>query len=157
MRKWKSPAPGELARVDKALGNAELIIPAIDDQSWSIVVSFTRDFKISCQHRTAFIIVIDTFEQVIESLSGYGKYIQSVGLLTSHDRLFDYSSRLTQLGADRVTEIGAMAKRKHGTPHDGTRGLAEYVKWVSVGHDLHFVDPFDYKPTPNAIRSLLPG
>ena len=135
----------ELARVEQALGNSELIIPAVGDQSWSVIVEFHPVFKISCQHRTAFIIVIDSFDQVIESLSGYGKYIQSVGILASHSQLFDYASRLTQLGADRVTEIGAMSRRKHGTPHDGTRGIAEYVKWVSIGHPLDFIDPLEYK------------
>ena len=135
----------ELARIEKTLGNSDLIIPAIDDQSWTIVIEYNPVFKISCQHRTAFIIVVDSFEQVCDSLSGYGKYIQSVGILADNSKLFDYATRLTQLGADRVTEIGAMSKRKHGTPHDGTRGLAEYVKWVSIGHDKPFIDPYEYK------------
>jgi len=135
----------ELARVDQALGNSELIIPAVNDQSWSVIVEYKPVFQISCQHRTAYIIAIDNFEQVIDALSGYGKFIQSVGILADYSKLFDYAARLTQLGADRITEIGAMSQRKHGTPHDGTRGLAEYVKWVSVGHPLDFIDPFDYK------------
>lgn len=135
----------ELARVDQALGQSELIIPAVDDQSWTIVMEYNPNFKISCQHRTAFIIVVEHFEQVCEALSGYGKYIQSVGILADNAKLFDYSSKLTQLGADRITEIGNMSQRKHGTPHDGTRGLAEFVKWVSIGNDMPFVDPFDYR------------
>lgn len=135
----------ELARVDQALGNSELIIPAVDDQSWTIVIEYTPNFKISCQHRTAFVIVVDDFNQVYEALSGYGKYIQSIGLLADNSKLFEYSSKLTQLGADRITEIGKMSQRKHGTPHDGTRGLAEFVKWVSIGNDMPFVDPFDYR------------
>jgi phenylacetate-coenzyme A ligase PaaK-like adenylate-forming protein len=135
----------ELARVEQALGNSELIIPAIGDQSWTIILEKIPRFKISCQHRTAYIVVIDNYDQIFEALSGYGKYIQSVGIMADEGRLFDLSERLTRLGADRITELGAMSKRKHGTPHDGTRGLAEYVRWVSVGHDFKFTEPFDYK------------
>lgn len=135
----------ELARVEQALGNSELLIPAIDDQSWTIIIEYNPVFKISCQHRTAFIIAVDNFEQICDALKEYGKYIQSVGILADNSKLFEYSSRLTQLGADRITEIGKMSSRKHGTPHDGTRGLAEFVKWVSVGHDMKFITPFEYR------------
>ncbi len=135
----------ELARVEQALGNSELIIPAIDDQSWTIILEKNPQFNISCQHRTAYIIAIENYDQVFEALSGYGKYIQSVGILADEATLFNLSERLTQMGADRITELGFMSRRKHGTPHDGTRGIAEYVRWVSIGHDMKFTEPFDYK------------
>jgi len=135
----------ELARVEEALGNSELIIPAINDQTWTIILEKIPRFSISCQHRTAYIIVIDDYNQIIEALSGYGKYIQSIGILAGEATLFYLSEKLTQLGADRITELGAMSKRKHGTPHDGTRGLSEYVRWVSIGHDMKFTESFDYK------------
>jgi len=135
----------ELARVEQALGNSELIIPDIEDQSWTIILEKLPRFNISCQHRTAYIIATESYEDVFNALSGYGKYIQSVGILANTADLFFLSEKLTQMGADRRTELGAMSRRKHGTPHDGTRGLAEYVRWVSAGHDLKFASPFDYK------------
>jgi phenylacetate-coenzyme A ligase PaaK-like adenylate-forming protein len=134
----------ELARVEQALGNSELIIPGVDDQSWTIILDRIPRFNISCQHRTAYIIVIDSYDDVFDALAGYGKFIQSIGILAEPKTLFELSERLAVIGADRVTELGAMSRRKHGTPHDGTKGLAEFVRWVSIGHSKKFEDPFDY-------------
>jgi len=134
----------ELARVEQALGNSELIVPAVNDQSWTIILDKVARFNISCQHRTAYIIVIDSYDDVFNALSGYGKFIQSIGILADSKTLFELSEKLASIGADRVTELGAMSKRKHGTPHDGTKGLAEFVRWVSIGHPKKFEDPFDY-------------
>lgn len=137
----------ELARVECALGNAELIIPGIADQSWTIILEKKARFTVSCQHRTAYIITINNDQELYDALAGYGKFIQSVGLLADGGRLFELSNRLVGLGADRITEIGHMHRRKHGTPHDGTRGLAELVRWVSIGHDCKFHDPLDFATT----------
>lgn len=134
----------ELARVESALGNSELIIPGISDQSWTIILEKTARFTVSCQHRTAYIITIKDDQELYDALAGYGKFIQSVGLLADSRRLFELSNRLVGLGADRITEIGHMHKRKHGTPHDGTRGLSELVRWVSVGHNRKFHDQLDF-------------
>ena len=137
----------ELARVECALGTAELIIPGIGDQSWTIILEKNARFTVSCQHRTAYIITINNDQELYDALAGYGKFIQSVGLLADGGRLFELSNCLVALGADRITEIEHMHKRKHGTPHDGTRGVAELVRWVSIGHDRKFHDPLDFATT----------
>lgn len=134
----------ELARVESALGNAELIIPAVADQSWTIILQKSACFKVSCQHRTAYVVTIRDDLELFNALAEYGKFIQSVGILADSKRLFELSDRLVGLGADRITELGWMHRRKHGTPHDGTRGLAELVRWVSVGHNRPFHDPVDF-------------
>lgn len=134
----------ELARVECALGNSELIIPGTGDQSWTIILEKQARFTVSCQHRTAYVITINNDQELFDALAGYGKYIQSVGVLAGSRRLFELSNRLVGLGADRITEIGWMHRRKHGTPHDGTRGLAELVRWVSIGHQRKFHDPLDF-------------
>lgn len=134
----------EIARVDQALGSAELLIPGFSDQRWTVVLEKQACFKVSCQHRTAFVVAITDDQQLYSVLEGQGKFIQSVGILADSRRLFELSNRLVALGADRITEIGRMHERKHGTPHDGTRGLTELVRWVSVGHERRFHDPFDF-------------
>ena len=134
----------ELARVESALGTAELIIPAVTDQSWTIILQKNACFKVSCQHRTAYVVTIQNDQELFDALAEYGKFIQSVGLLADSRRLFELSDRLVGLGADRITELGWMHRRKHGTPHDGTRGLAELVRWVSIGHNRPFHDPVDF-------------
>lgn len=143
----------ELARVDQALGTAELLIPAVDDQSWTVILEKHACFKVTCQHRTAFVVTIHDDQELYDALKAQGKFIQSVGILADSQRLFELSGQLVALGADRITEIGRMHKRKHGTPHDGTRGLAELVRWVSIGHERRLHDPFDFADA--ASRSAL--
>ncbi len=135
----------ELARVDEALGEAKLIIPGTDNQDWTVILQKKCEFKVSPHHRTAYVIVSPNHERdTMEALSQYGQYIQSVALLLPTPLKIRLSDRLVGIGADRITEIGMMARRKHGTPHDGTRGTSEMVRWVSVGSDRPFDNPFDY-------------
>ncbi|MCK9515521.1 MAG: aldehyde dehydrogenase family protein [Ottowia sp.] len=136
----------ELARVDQALGKAQLSIPGNADQSWTVILEKQPCFKVSCQHRTAFVVAIEQDSEMFEVLQPYGSFIQSIGILADGPRLFELSERFAALGADRITEIGHMHRRKHGTPHDGTRGLAELVRWASIGHARRFDEPLDYLP-----------
>ena len=135
----------ELARVDEALGEAELIIPAVDNQDWTVILQHNCTFKVSPHHRTAYVIVSpDHFTATLDALRDYGKFIQSIALLMPTAAKLRMSDRLAAIGADRITDMGMMARRKHGTPHDGTRGTSEMVRWVSVGSDKPFENPFDY-------------
>ncbi|MEG1615950.1 MAG: aldehyde dehydrogenase family protein [Bacteroidales bacterium] len=135
----------ELTRVDQALGEAQLIIPSIDSLDWTVVLQQKCEFKVSPHHRTAYVIVSPDHEKsTLEALGSYGQFIQSVALLLPTDLKLRISDKLVEMGADRITEIGMMTRRKHGTPHDGTRGTSEMVRWVSMGSDDTFVNPFDY-------------
>lgn len=135
----------ELARVDQALGEAELIIPSIDNQDWTIILQKKCEFKVSPHHRTAYVIVSPNHEtDTINALKSYGQFIQTIALLMPTKDKLIMGDKLVGIGADRITEIGMMARRKHGTPHDGTRGTSEMVRWVSLGSDKPFENPFDY-------------
>ena len=137
----------ELARVDQALGEAELIIPAVDNQDWTVILQRKCTFKVSPHHRTAYVIVSpDHFSATLDALSSYGKFIQSISLLMPPKEKLAMSDALAGIGADRITDIGMMARRKHGTPHDGTRGTSDMVRWVSIGSEKPFENPFDYLP-----------
>ncbi|MEG1562709.1 MAG: aldehyde dehydrogenase family protein, partial [Bacteroides sp.] len=146
----------ELARVDQALGEAELIIPSVETQDWTIILQKKCEFKVSPHHRTAYVIVSPNHETAtMEALKSYGKFIQSVALLLPAKQKLELSDRLVSIGADRMTEIGGMTRRKHGTPHDGTRGANELVRWVSVGTDAPFENPFDYKEDTERDQNVL--
>ncbi len=146
----------ELARVDQALGEAELIIPAIDNQDWTIIFQKHCEFKVSPHHRTAYVIVSpDHDTATIDALKSYGKFIQSIALLMPAKEKLKIADKLVNMGADRITEIGMMARRKHGTPHDGTRGTSELVRWVSVGSDKPFENYFDYLDDDIRDRNVL--
>lgn len=137
----------EVTRVDEALGEAELIIPATDNQEWTIIFQKECKFKVSPHHRTAYVIVSENHEtDTISALKEYGKFIQSIALMCPTPQKLKLGDKLVNMGADRIVEIGMMARRKHGTPHDGTRGTSEMLRWVSMGSDAPFENPFDYLP-----------
>lgn len=137
----------ELARVDEALGEGELIIPSVESQDWTVILQRTCAFKVSPHHRTAYVIVSpDHATATLDALRPYGQFIQSVALYLPTPEKLVLSEALAGIGADRITDIGQMTRRKHGTPHDGTRGTADMVRWVSIGSDKPFENPFDYWP-----------
>lgn len=146
----------ECARVDQAYGEAELIIPAVDNQDWTLIFQKTCQFKVSPHHRTAYVIVSpDHKRATLDALRDYGQFIQSVSLLLpTADKLY-LSNELTAMGADRITEIGWLTRRKHGTPHDGTRGTSELLRWVSIGSDRPFENPFDYMEDAEREENIL--
>jgi phenylacetate-coenzyme A ligase PaaK-like adenylate-forming protein len=134
----------ELARVEEALGNVKLIIPAIDDQSWTVIYQKECKFMVSPHHRTAYIIAVKNFDEAIEAITPFGQFIQSVSIIADDAKTFYLAEKVAEIGADRITEAGMMSSRKHGTPHDGTRGTLELVRWVSLGKEKQFLDNFDY-------------
>lgn len=120
----------EMAKVEEAMGKSKLIVP---DRGigWTVVIQFDSNFSISCHNRTIFIKPVARLEDVPEIVSGIGKHIQTVSIVADPERAFGLGKQLVQIGADRIVGPGKMAVRKHGTPHDGTRGLAEFVRWAS--------------------------
>lgn len=123
----------ELAKVEKALGKADY---RIDGKAVSTVAyQDSREFQISCLNRTLFIKAIDRLDEILTVVRPMGAYIQTVAVLAGDKQAGEIAARLCSLGADRIVEIGRMAVRKHGTPHDGTKGLDELVKWVSFARN----------------------
>jgi phenylacetate-coenzyme A ligase PaaK-like adenylate-forming protein len=144
----------ELAKVGQALGEGELFVPA-EGQGYTVVFEEDPCFRVSCQHRTAYVKPVERFDTVLDILKPYGTYIQSVGLLAGPAQMFEWGDRLVESGADRITDLGDMTRRKHGTPHDGTKGLAEFVRWTSIGCGQKFDDHFDFLPDAERDRVTL--
>ncbi len=136
----------ETALVRQAMGQAECILPESGSQDWTVIFEKIPEFRVSCQFRSAFVTCVDDFSQALEILQPYGKFLQSAGILADQATLFELAESFAAVGGDRVVEIGNMARRKHGSPHDGTRALHELVRWVSIGKPSRFKDPFDYLP-----------
>ncbi len=123
----------ELAKVEKALGKSDF---RLGKKGLSTVVyQKDRQFQVSCQNRTLFIKAVDTIFEVIAAVGPMGEYMQSVAVVADEDTAKQIANRLGDMGADRFVEPGRMSVRKHGTPHDGTKGVAELVKWISLSRD----------------------
>ncbi|WP_022671050.1 acyl-CoA reductase [Hippea alviniae] len=123
----------ELAKVEKAMGKSDL---RVGSKGLSTVVyQNSKEFQISCQNRTLFVKAVDNIFDVVEIVKPMGEYLQSVAVVAEDDTAKRLANELGSVGADRFTEAGRMSARKHGTPHDGTKGLSELVKWISLARN----------------------
>lgn len=123
----------ELAKVNKALGDGDYRTSKINLST--IVYQSNTEFQVSCHNRTLFLKAVNTLDEVVDIVSPMGEYIQSVAILADDQKAKELARKLAVSGADRFVEIGKMAVRKHGTPHDGTRGLSELLRWVSLSRN----------------------
>ncbi len=121
----------ELAKVQKAFGDGDYYLSK--NSLSTVVYQSTTEFQISCHNRTLFVKPVDKLEEVPKIVASMGQFIQTVAILSNDARAKKLATELALLGADRFVEIGKMAVRKHGTPHDGSKGLDELVRWVSLG------------------------
>ncbi len=120
----------EVARIEEAMEKGALFTPG-NGLEWTIVVQKDPEFTVSCHNRTIFVKPLKKLESVTDVIKSEGKYIQTVSIVAEKERSLDLGKSLIKLGADRIVGAGRMAVRKHGTPHDGTLGLAEFVRWAS--------------------------
>lgn len=123
----------EMSKVEKAMGCADLLHAA--GTQWTLVLRDDPAFETSCLNRTLIIKPVENLEQAVSAIAPMGEYIQSVAILADDRHARQLGLQLAALGADRMVEIGRMAVRKHGTPHDGTRGLAMLVRWTSLSRN----------------------
>ncbi|MCK4640673.1 MAG: AMP-binding protein [Candidatus Marinimicrobia bacterium] len=123
----------ELAKVNKALKDGDYYFSK--ENLSTVVLQSSTEFQVSCHNRTLFLKFVNSLDDVIKIVEPMGKYIQTVSILADETRAKELSSKLASFGADRFVEIGKMSFRKHGTPHDGTRGLSELLRWVSLSRD----------------------
>jgi phenylacetate-CoA ligase len=121
----------ELAKVEQAMGASLLLNPA--DADWTVVVQRAPDFQTSCLFRTLYVKPVRRLEDALDAVRPMGAFLQTVAILAGPARTKALGRALTRIGADRIVAPGRMARRQHGTPHDGTRGLAMLVRWSSIG------------------------
>ncbi len=123
----------ELAKVNKATGDEDYYFSK--SGLATVVYQSDTEFQISCHNRTIFVKPVETLDEVVKIVEPMGQFIQTVSILADEERAKKLSTQLSLAGADRFVEIGRMAVRKHGTPHDGSKGIAELVRWVSLGRN----------------------
>ncbi len=123
----------ELAKVNKATGDEDYYFSK--SGLATVVYQSDTEFQISCHNRTIFVKPVETLDEVVKIVEPMGQFIQTVSILAGEERAKKLSTQLALIGADRFVEIGRMAVRKHGTPHDGSKGIAELVRWVSLGRN----------------------
>ncbi|MDD2557663.1 MAG: acyl-CoA reductase [Desulfuromonas sp.] len=123
----------EMAKLEKAMGSADLLHAT--GTGWTVVLRDDPAFETSCLNRTLIIKPVADLSEAVTAIEPMGEYIQTIAILANDQRARQLGLKLSAMGADRMVEVGRMAVRKHGTPHDGTRGLAMLVRWTSLSRN----------------------
>ena len=123
----------ELAKVAKTFGKGDYYFSK--NSLASVIYQDSAEFTISNHNRTLFVKPVEKIDDVVKIVEPMGQFIQTVSIIADNQKAKELADKLALVGADRFVDAGKMAVRKHGTPHDGTRGLSELVRWVSLARD----------------------
>ena len=123
----------EMAKVDKALGKEDYYFSK--NSLSTVVYQESKEFTVSNHNRILFLKYLDSLDEIVGIVEPMGRFIQTVSLITDNKNAKKLADELSLIGADRFVDAGKMAVRKHGTPHDGTKGLSELIKWVSLARE----------------------
>ncbi len=99
---------------------------------WTVVYHEQPGFESSPLNRSIHIFKVHHLEDVSNYLAPYQKYLQSCGLATAPNRLFDLADRLGQVGVDRICALGEMTRAKPGWHHDGHFNLLDLLHFVDI-------------------------
>ncbi|MBM3460844.1 MAG: AMP-binding protein [Armatimonadetes bacterium] len=118
----------ELARMAQAFGESTLV----SGRAWTIIRENSLDFKFSPLNRTIYLKGFRKWDEVLAQARALRGYVQTVSVLGVPREMRRIATDLARVGVDRITEVGAMATGKPGSPHDGTYPLQDLVRWVSI-------------------------
>jgi hypothetical protein len=128
-----------VAELQQAMGQGALIVPAVDDLSWSVAVERGGRFPMSPLHRCITVCVVDGWgdiERLVEPLRGW---LQNAALAVGDHSADSIRSGLARLGVSRLCKPGDMGTPSMMWHHDGRACLASMVRWC----DEERVSPSD--------------
>lgn len=120
----------ELARVDRALGNASYESSA-PETSWTVIYEKDPVYRVSPLNRVLYVKTVETLEQVRDLITPLRGYIQTVGVGGSIERK-KVLETLGPAGIARVVKLGRMLEEANGSPHDGVFPMMSLVNWVPI-------------------------
>jgi phenylacetate-coenzyme A ligase PaaK-like adenylate-forming protein len=120
----------ELARVDRALGNASYVSSA-PSTAWTVIYEKDPVYRVSPLNRVLYVKTVESIEQVRDLIMPLRGYIQTVGVGGSIERK-KVLETLGPAGIARVVKLGKMLEEAVGSPHDGVYPMMSLVNWVPI-------------------------
>ncbi|MFA5139077.1 MAG: acyl-CoA reductase [Elusimicrobiota bacterium] len=121
----------ELAKVDAALGQAELFSSS-PSAHWTVIAEKSPAFRVSPLNRVVYVKAVPGVSALKKSLMPFRGFIQSVGVRGTMEERLALACALAPAGIARVTELGRMLEPIPGAPHDGTYPMRELVHFLPV-------------------------
>lgn len=101
--------------------------------SWTVVYEEGPvRFEPSPLNRLLRVHPVDGIDDVVRLAGPLSRYLQSVGIACSPERLDAWSLALGRCGVDRICAVGQMPEPAAGWHHDGRGNLTSLVRWVDI-------------------------
>ncbi len=116
----------ELARVDKAMGVADVMV----GNKFTVIYEKDPSYRLSPLNRTLYIKTVSKIDELKKQLLPYRHYLQSCGLGAEPFEMKEIIKKFHSTGVHRFCELGKMSEGEDGSPHDGRFVLSRLVRWV---------------------------
>ncbi|MEW6012705.1 MAG: acyl-CoA reductase [Elusimicrobiota bacterium] len=121
----------ELAKIDRALGNA-LLSSDFPDSKWTVIYEKDISYRVSPLNRVLYLKTTDNLSDIKKEAKKYKDYIQTVGIGANIIERKKIINEFYSAAGVRFCELGEMTEGKTGSPHDGRFVLSRLVNWVCL-------------------------
>ncbi|MEW6041234.1 MAG: acyl-CoA reductase [Elusimicrobiota bacterium] len=121
----------EIAKVDRALGNAELL-SSFPKTEWTVIYEKDPAYRISPLNRVLYVKAVEKLEDIKAHLMPYKGYLQTAGVAGSILDRKHVLETLYETGIARVVKLGKMLEGANGSPHDGIFPMMALVNWIGI-------------------------
>ena len=132
-----APAPATAARRRQVLDAAELRgeaagAAAIRGTGWGIALRTSVEPGDFCTDRVVQVVGVPDLDAALAALRPLAGSLQTVGIEADGPPAASLAEAVAELGASRVTSIGAMPWPPPAWRHDGAHPLRELVRWADL-------------------------
>ncbi|GGG94232.1 acyl-CoA reductase [Staphylococcus pragensis] len=104
--------------------------------SWVVVYQENHLFYPTPLNRFIRIMPFNCINELVQLITPYRKYIQTIGIAGSKETVFDWCEKLSCTGVSRFTSLKSMTLPEEGWHHDGGFNLKDLVSYVDIEQDL---------------------
>ncbi|PIS47321.1 MAG: hypothetical protein COT17_04055 [Elusimicrobia bacterium CG08_land_8_20_14_0_20_51_18] len=121
----------ELAKIDKALGNAEYA-SSFPRTHWTVIYEKKPFYRISPLNRVLYVKTVENVDQIKTELLPLRGYLQTAGIAGNILEKKHVLETFFDLDLARFVSLGNMLEGKTGSPHDGVFPMMNLVNWVAI-------------------------
>lgn len=118
------------AELEEEMGNGVVVRHGGAEAPWTVVFHPGGELLPSCLGRVVRVVPVPDLHQGVALLSGWEKYLQTVGVAGAGEGAEALAEALARLGVCRITSLGNMPWPPPWWHHDGVGPLQTLVRWT---------------------------
>jgi long-chain-fatty-acyl-CoA reductase len=122
------------ARLDAGARGWRVVSPKNTD--WTVVITEKGTSPVE-QHPSGRCLYIHPFDDVRDAIRAIDREVQTVSV-APWERRWELVDAIADAGADRIVQVGRMARMRPGFIHDGFHPMRRMVRWVAIERGLEY-------------------